>query len=82
MHIHEQPQRPDDPRYTESVGERVGDIVETEHGRGRIVGKDLTHSRVWRWIVEVIEPTAAAAGMVARLGGRLCYFPWEQKKHH
>ena len=43
---------------------KIGSAVQTIHGTGIIVGKDLPESRAWRWIVEIA-------------GKRLCYFPRE-----
>ena len=35
---------------------KIGDEVETEHGTGIIIGKDLPLSRVWRWVVKITTP--------------------------
>lgn len=55
----------------------IGTKVRTQHGTGQVVGIDLpnSHERIRRAIVQITEPTEAAAEMVARFKDqRLCYF--------
>lgn len=56
---------------------RIGDPVKVKHGTGRIVGKDLPESQwVWRWIVQVSEPTEEHAEFISHFrDAQLCYFP-------
>jgi hypothetical protein len=51
---------------------KIGDRVMTPDGLGRIVGKDLPDSEVWRWAVRLDRPPYGP--------GVVCYFERDLKE--
>lgn len=60
------------------AGLAIGDLVQTEHGCGIIVGIDLPGHDCWRWVVRIDEPKPEHVRIVGAFARRaLCYFPHE-----